>query len=102
MHRIMTLVAFTRPTRTIRLLASSRSTYRAYSSSSPSSSSVTPATKDDSHPHLYFHHLADKRRIALSYLATPPKIPHSKGVIGWLPNDASAGVGDFKENTEFR
>lgn len=82
----------------VRPLASPSLVLRAYSSSS---SNPAP-TKDDSHPHLYFHHLADGRRIALSYLSTPPKVARSKGVMGWLPNDASAGVGDFEENADFR
>lgn len=63
------------------------------------------ASKDNEHPHLYYHLQppppAAPRRIALSFLPQPPAVADSKTVLGYLPAVQGVGLNNFSENKEF-
>jgi hypothetical protein len=62
------------------------------------------SSRDDSHPHLFYHRLpsTSSPTLALSFLPTPPrKGAESRTVIGFLPASEEAGLDDFRENSAF-
>lgn len=69
-------------------------------------SSLGPgSSKDNDHPHLYYHLQppppAAPRRIALSFLPQAPAAADSKTVLGYLPAVQGVGLNNFSENKEF-
>ncbi|CED84915.1 Phosphoinositide-specific phospholipase C [Phaffia rhodozyma] len=69
--------------------------------STPSDSSALDETPDP----LHYHVLPSVSRVALSFLSTPPAIPTSSTILGYLPlslaNNQDVGLNDFEENKPF-